>query len=167
MNPKEDISFDEANRLFAYDPDTGVLTRKVPAGRFGQIKAGTVVGCKCSSGHLQVRVNGRLHLVHRICYTLISGKPPLQYVDHINGIKSDNRKANLRDVSKAENCQNLKGPMKSGSSGYLGVTRNGRNWKCSVSENGKQKYLGTFKSKEDAYQVFLQYKRSIHNGCTL
>ena len=42
---------------------------------------------------------------HRLVFFLVTGRFPKE-IDHINGIKTDNRIENLREVSGSENCQN-------------------------------------------------------------
>lgn len=71
-------------------------------------------------------------------------------VDHINGNKWDNRKANLRIVSHADNMKNRK-LNKNNKSGYTGVkeTRCGT-WNAQIFCDGKYIGLGTYKTKEEA-----------------
>ena len=44
-------------------------------------------------------------LKHRLVFFLVHGRFPKE-IDHLNGIKTDNRIENLREVSGSENCQN-------------------------------------------------------------
>lgn len=167
MEPKQDLTLERAAELFSYDAQTGVLTWRNDAGRWGRIKAGTKAGSTCTTGHLQVRVDGRLLIVHRICFTLANGVTPKQCVDHINGNPADNRAANLRDVSKRVNNQNIKRANSLSRHGRLGITPNGRNWKASIGDGAKQRYLGTFKTADEAQAAYLAAKRQLHEGCTL
>lgn len=77
-------------------------------------------------------------------------------IDHINGDPTDNRRANLRHATKAQNQMN-RSAVVSGS-GFKGVTRNHDNWTATISrrEGGRRirKYLGTFNSKEDAARAY-------------
>ena len=97
------------------------------------------------------------------------GEHPKGDIDHINGIKDDNRIENLRDVSKSVNLQNRKQAPKHSSSGVLGVSwhEDCQKWRASIKIQGKKKYLGLFTSKEEAHQVYVAAKRQFHEGNTL
>jgi hypothetical protein len=58
-------------------------------------------------------------------HRMIMAPPPEMEVDHINGNRLDNRRANLRVVTKRENSANRRA---SGASGFRGVTRVGDKW---------------------------------------
>ena len=88
----------------------------------------------------------RIHL-HR----LVINAPADKLVDHINGDKLDNRKANLRLCSHSENMKNYPRP-KTNKSGYVGVYWHKKNkrWCASIALNGKNKLVGCFLDKESA-----------------
>jgi len=100
--------------------------------------------------------NGKLKSfrMHRV----IMNAPKGMEVDHINGIRHDNRRENLRICTRAQNAANQKKTR--GSSKYKGVywEKHMKSWKCQVCFNGKVKNLGRFKIEEDAarrYNVFM------------
>jgi hypothetical protein len=74
--------------------------------------------------------------------------------DHINHNKIDNRKSNLRAVSQQENMHN-KSTFKSNKSGHTGVHYNKKanRWTVSIGYNGKAKYIGCFKTIEEAVKA--------------
>lgn len=75
-------------------------------------------------------------------------------IDHINGVKDDNRISNLRSVSFKENMKNM--PLKSSSStGVTGVEARKEHgfYVASITVDGKRKYLGSFKLLDDAKQA--------------
>lgn len=78
------------------------------------------------------------------------------YIDHINHIKHDNRKSNLRIVTSSENRINI-GIRSNNKSGVTGVTfdvtRN--KWRSYLNINGKQIYLGRFDTIEEAKKARL------------
>ena len=76
----------------------------------------------------------------------------LKTVDHINRDKLDNRKENLRTVTRTQNQLN-KGRQKNNISGYEGVTWDKRKekWVSRISVNRKQIFLGQFTSLQGAW----------------
>jgi hypothetical protein len=69
--------------------------------------------------------------------------------DHINRNRLDNRKENLRVVTRRGNAQNLT----NNTSGAPGIAKNGKKWQANIRFNGKPMYLGTFLTVELAYQA--------------
>jgi hypothetical protein len=83
----------------------------------------------------------------------VNGKMPDQ-VDHINRIKTDNRIANLRDVTCLENARNM--PVsKKNTTGVVGVKldRQRSKWIAYIYVNKKCVHLGTFDSISDAKEA--------------
>lgn len=67
-------------------------------------------------------------------------------VDHKNGDRLDNRKANLRICEKAENLRNRTVKQKNNTSGYKGVFCMGSKWISQIRYKSKLIYLGVFNS---------------------
>ena len=98
--------YEALQELLHYDPETGTLTWKQSRGR---VKAGQVAGARAHRDYRQIKVLGQVCLAHRIAWKLQTGKDPAPglVIDHVNGIRSDNRWLNLRIVSQSINvgCQ--------------------------------------------------------------
>ena len=159
------ISAEYVRDVFNYNPDTGKFYwRKKVAQR---VYIGDYAGSKHHSGYLTICVLGKSYRAHRLAWLYYYGDPIPQYIDHINGIKDDNRIKNLRAVTAQLNAQNRRKAQKGSASGLLGVARNGNNWQAYIRVNGKPTYLGTFKTPEEAHQAYVQAKRKHHPTCTL
>ena len=94
--------------------------------------------------------NDKLGRLHRF----IMNPPDDMVVDHINHNKLDNRCENLRICTQHENCLN-KSIQCNNTSGVPGVswsTREGR-WKAQIRVDKKDKFLGYFKTKEEAVEA--------------
>ena len=76
--------------------------------------------------------------------------PGLEW-DHINRDKLDNRRANLRAVSRRGNTRNT-GPRSDNTSGVRGVTWNRptKRWRAQIGAATGYRHLGMFDSKQDA-----------------
>lgn len=88
---------------------------------------------------------------HRVIYAMHSGAWPSHTIDHISGIKVDNRPINLRDVPHRENMLNMK-LSKASSTGATGVAFDGSRGKYAahVTVEGRTVHLGRFERLEDA-----------------
>ncbi|WP_428700722.1 HNH endonuclease [Stenotrophomonas indicatrix] len=156
---------EKANALFAYDPETGRIVRRITCG--GRC-AGTVVGTRRDDGYLDVGVAGRTVLAHRLAWLLITQEEPPVEIDHINGRKDDNRFKNLRGASRAENNQNRLVPHANNRTGRLGVYRNraGR-FVARIRVDGRLQHIGVYATPDEASDAYLSAKRQLHRGNTL
>jgi hypothetical protein len=160
---KADLTAARLRELFDYDPETGAFTRQKPA-RY----AGRQTGYVSADGYRVVSVDGFQYLAHRLVWLYMHGSWPMQMLDHINGIRSDNRISNLRDVSNVENSENRTRPHRNKkSSGPLGVCCVAGRWKAQIMSLGKVKHLGYFDTPDEASQAYLEAKRKHHSCCTI
>jgi len=157
------LTIDYLNECFLLNPLTGDLIWKFrPRNHFkwasewvlfNTQNAGNVAGNLEGNGYIRVRINGVKHKAHRICYWIYTNKIPDKEldIDHINGVKNDNRELNLRLVSAAENMKNMR-LNKSNSSGVMGVDQHKKTkrWRARITINSKKVHLGYFHSKDEA-----------------
>tara|TARA_R110002153_G_scaffold41862_1_gene119330 strand:- start:24 stop:509 length:486 start_codon:yes stop_codon:yes gene_type:complete len=141
------------SKLYSYDPNTGHMTWKVSRGNAAVgYRAGTRNKQK---GYRHLRVESKFYLEHRIIWLLIHGHLPTDCIDHINGIKDDNRLCNLREATQQQNTYNQCISVNN-TSGFKGVnSRNGR-YHARIQFNGKRKILGTFTTKEEAHLAYCE-----------
>lgn len=60
---------------------------------------------KDTKGYLQVRLDGKYYMVHRLILDAFVGPSSDKQCNHLNGIKTDNRLKNLKWVTGSENCK--------------------------------------------------------------
>lgn len=160
------LTAERLRELLHYDPETGVFTNRTNRQR---ARAGTVAGAIVSNGYRGITLEYYPFMAHRLVWLYVYGRWPAGTIDHINGDRADNRLENLRDVSHAENMQNLRGPVSRNKSGFLGVSqlrRNGK-WAAFIKLNGKSRNLGSYDTPEDASRAYLIAKRRLHECCTI
>ncbi|QGJ87600.1 HNH endonuclease [Gordonia phage Faith5x5] len=82
--------------------------------------------------------------------------------DHRNGNGLDNRRANLREATQAQNMCNRR--PSTGASGYKGVTWHARlnRWKGQITKAGRNHHLGYFQVAEDAARAYDDAARLMH-----
>jgi len=155
--------------LLRYDPETGVFTRRIATGSRSPV--GVIVGCvNEANGYVVVGILGELQYAHRLAWLYVYGEWPSQQIDHINGVRDDNRIANLRDVSNALNCQNKREALSSNkSSGLLGVSWCAQMgaYAAYIHLDGKKKTIGYFSDKFVAHAAYVKEKRLLHPACTI
>jgi hypothetical protein len=86
-----------------------------------------------------------------------------EIVDHINHNKLDNRRANLRIATHAENIRNSKF-RSNNTSGYKGVyfcKQTGR-WSAQIKANGKTRRLGRFDTAREAGAIYDRAASKLH-----
>lgn len=110
-------------------------------------KAGYVTGARYGNGK-KISIS-----MHREIMGLQIGDR--RVVDHINGVRNDNRKSNLRICTNAENQRN-RGKNKNNTSGFKGVTFHKLSglWKAMIKVDGKDIFLGYYKKPEEAHQAY-------------
>jgi len=90
-----------------------------------------------------------------LAWLFVHGFDPPQQIDHINGIRDDNRIANLRLATVAENSQNV-GKQSNNKSGFKGVHwhARGKKFRAQIMANGKSKSLGLFHTAAEAAAAY-------------
>jgi len=162
-----DITVETLRELLDHDPATGELTWKVrdpkwfkgrrytaqdQANAWNAKKAGkpalTAVNNK---GYKTGGIFRKPYKAHRVIWAMATGAWPESQIDHINGIRDDNRIENLRDVTNQENSRNRK-LRNDNTSGHIGVSwdKQENKWRAFIHVNGKKKHLGFFIDKADA-----------------
>jgi hypothetical protein len=169
-----EISIESLQQLLRYDPETGLLMwlfrprsmfdRDDTFGMWNTRFAGKPAFTAINNGGYHT---GRIHKIsykaHRVVWALHHGAWPKDQIDHINGVRTDNRIINLRGVVQAENKKNQK-VHDTNISGHTGVrwfTQKSK-WEAYINVNRKKVYLGLFDTLRDA--VAARAAANIHYG---
>jgi hypothetical protein len=162
------ITLERLKEILTYDPETGEFKWTGVASRTIH---GSVAGyIHNRDGYHLISIKHRKYRSHRLAWLYMTGEWPKNQIDHINGIRNDNRIANLRDVTSSENNHNRKYANSNNKScGTLGVSylKNLGMFQSYIKVNGKPFYLGCYDSKELAHEAYLTAKRKMHAGNTL
>jgi hypothetical protein len=136
-------------RGFTYNSETGFIYN-----RYGKISK-----IKHNNGYLDICItinkkNNHL-LAHHFAWYWVY-KECVEQLDHINGIRDDNRICNLRPVTNQQNQWN-----QINAKGYYWYKRQNK-WKSQIKFNKKTIGLGYFNTEEEARNAYLQAKEIYH-----
>lgn len=158
------MTLDRLREVFDLDEATGVLRWRAKPSRFARsIKVGDVAGGSPNShGYLHVQLDGKQLKVHRVVFALANGFWPEQ-VDHVNGVKTDNRPDNLRAATNAENGCNV-GLRADNASGFKGVSWHKRDskWRAQCRVDGRKHHVGYFTDKDAAAAAVQTFREKHH-----
>ena len=120
---------------------------------------GGVIITKDYYGYLDMIIysNNKYHHIkaHQFMWYWVN-KQVVNTIDHINGIKNDNRITNLRSITIQQNTFNRKNAK-----GYY-WNKSREKWHSAIIVNKKSIYLGSFVDEEEASQAYLEAKKIYH-----
>jgi hypothetical protein len=169
---EEAVTPEELKELLSYDPNTGLFvwldrplkffhdsggryTAEFAQKVFRSLFAGKpALTAKNPGGYLRGNLFGRNLMAHRAAFCLVAGRWPMHQVDHINGVRDDNRWDNLREATNAQNQHNSSS-AKGSSSRFIGVAlcKRSHRWTAYICPDGTKIHLGNFGSEEEAARV--------------
>jgi hypothetical protein len=154
------LTYDRLREVLNYDATTGVFTWRTKTSR--KVVVGREAGSMKPSGYVSVRIDGPNYYAHRLAWLYVYGEWPAAEVDHINGVKDDNRISNLRQATRKQNMENRVQPI--GASGYRGVCwlEANQKWRASIVHNRKNIYLGLFNTAEEASVAYKEAASFFH-----
>lgn len=120
-------------------------------------RKGDVAGSLQNRGYVMVRFEGKLYPAHRLIYAAINKVSVFGILDHINGIKTDNRIENLRCVTHSENSRN-RDPKTT-----RNIRRRRNAWEAYFMISNKR-VSKTFKTEVEALEYVEQFKKE-HYTC--
>lgn len=153
------------NEKLSYDPVSGIFLWKIRVSK--KVQANSIAGNIGSNGYRYIGItcNGKYtrYAAHRLAWLITVGNLPTNNIDHINGIRIDNRLCNLREATHSENQHNR--PMlRNNTSGFKGVSYHKaiNKFAARISLDGKSHYLGYFTTPEKAHQAYCKAAKELH-----
>jgi len=147
------LTVERLKEVLFYDPYTGNFTWKKPTSN--RVKLGSIAGVEDSQGYIAIRLDTVLYKAHRLAWLYCFEEWPVEFIDHINNIKSDNRLDNLREATAQENCRN-KVRQSNNTTGYIGVSYYAVNnkYRATIQVDNKTKHIGYYNTAEEASTAY-------------
>lgn len=140
---KEYFNYESGQLIWKVDRHSN----KVKGRPFGRVE---------KKGYVSGRIDNGMYKAHRLIWIYFNGEIPygLQ-IDHINGIKDDNKIENLRLVTHTQNRHNT--------TKHDGCYFNNRNkkWTSQIGINGTRYHIGDFSTKQEAQKMHYIVKRIV------
>jgi hypothetical protein len=155
----ENLAISHDYVLSAFDYQDGNLIRK--SGRVNEI--GQIAGCvHKGTGYIHVKIKAKAHKAHRLVFLYHHGYLP-EFVDHIDGDKSNNRIENLRLATYSQNQHNRK-LCSTNTSGVKGVywDKRKKKWRGRIESMGKKIHVGYWDTLEEAEAAMTIARNKLH-----
>jgi hypothetical protein len=125
------------------------------------VRNGEKIGSKMSNGYLNVALNKKKYLIHRLIFLYHYGYLP-KFIDHIDGNPANNTIENLREATMAQNMCNTKIRIDN-TSGTKGIhfNKQKKKWQSKLWVRGKQ-IARVFESKELALDFMGLFREMAH-----
>lgn len=144
--------------ILHYNPETGIFIWKIQMSN--RMKIGEIAGFINNHGYVRIGIKGRICNGHTLAWLYVYGEW-VKHLDHKNRNKSDNRICNLRLADKSKNACNSK-DKSNNTSGQRGVRFYRNAWKARIKVGYEEIHLGTFDTKEQATQAYIDASRHYH-----
>lgn len=160
--PADRIPHAELVQRLKYDPETGHFTA-TEVGQHAALRAGMRAGTTGAAGYRVIWIKGKIYREHNVAWFYVHQEWPPEFIDHINGIRDDNRIANLRLATHQQNIYNRKRPIRN-TSGYKGVSwckKQGK-WHVQVKANYKTFNIGYFDDRHEGHEAYKLAAERLH-----
>ncbi|AUR96595.1 HNH nuclease, partial [Vibrio phage 1.228.O._10N.261.49.C1] len=156
------ITQQELISVLSYDEESGVFTWRATGNAAGSSRKTP----RDTTSYLRIMINRNEYRAHRLAFLYMTGRMPVDMVDHIDGNGLNNAWSNLRESNQLDNQHNRK-TNRNNNTGVSGVgwCSSSEKWRARISDNGKRLNLGRFDSFDDAVKA--RKEAEAHLGYTV
>lgn len=149
----EVLSLARLKEALSYDKTTGLWTALINRG--SRVKAGSIVGIFRKDGYIELNLDKKPYLSHRLAWFYVKGIWPEHDIDHKDLDSSNNKWTNIRLATRQQNNANSK-THKNNTSGSKGVSfiKKTKRWRAYIRVNYKFIHLGTYPTLNKAASAY-------------
>jgi hypothetical protein len=124
--------------------------------------AGRKAGTGNGNGYLTTSYRDKRYYIHHLVFLMFHGYRP-KLLDHINGVRDDNRIENLREVTTSQNSMNtsLRSDNVSGTKG-VSWHKGAKKWTVTLQVGKVPKYMGLYEDYELACLMASEARDAYH-----
>lgn len=163
----KELPIEYIKKTFSYSPKTGLLRWKKRTDTiFANACIGKIAGSHDKDGYIRVEIGkSSYYPAHRIIHAIVTGKWPIADIDHINGVRDDNRWVNLRLATRQQNLRNMK-LRSSNKSGFKWVSwsKPAKKWIAQIRDSTTNRYIGVFNTPEEAFKAAQTVALELHGS---
>lgn len=157
------LTLERLREVLDYSPEDGLFIWKLKVA--DKVTVGDEAGSISKQrGYIFIGVDGKHYRAHRLAFFYMTGQWPKEQVDHINGVRTDNRWGNLREATASQNQAN-RSHTRLNKSGFKGVaehTENKGRWVAYICHHRKTINLGSFESPKEAHLAYKEAAMKLH-----
>lgn len=162
---RTDLSRETVAAILDYSPATGIFRwrfRPLLPKTWNTRCAGTIAG-QISNGYRCIQVAGKgAYYAARLAWLLHYGVWPQAQIDHINGVRDDDRIINLREANNAQNNQN-RAAQRNNIDGARGLSLHPTaGWRVRLMARGVAHDLGYFQDRAEALAARKSLEDRLH-----
>ena len=162
---RDDLDPQYLRSILNYDPESGIVWHQSRPIRPDFARIDKIWNARYATksnrprhkdgAYIHLRIDGQIYRAHRVAWVLFYGDWPARMIDHANGLRHDNRIANLRLVDFSKNTINSKtrSDNASGCKGVDYMPKKGM-WRARINIGGKPIFLGLFGSADQAHTAY-------------
>ena len=144
---------------WCYDVDSGLLFwLRRPTVR-SRVRVGDVAGTVHRDGYVQIGLHHKVYQAHRLIWKMQTGADPIDEIDHVNGVRNDNRWVNLRAATRSQ--QGMNKPTPNFHRGVHFIAKSGK-YGAQIKAYGKHIWLGVHNTPESACAAYRAKAEELH-----
>lgn len=154
---KPKLTLERLHEVLEYNPETGDFTWLISTGP--RCVVGDKAGFAATHGYIRLSLDGSVYMAHRLAWFYMTGRWPLDFIDHENGVPNDNRYENLRQATHAQNMRNTRAAKNKNDGLPKGVKKTARKkgpdrYIATIWNGTNNLHLGLFNTPEEASAAY-------------